>query len=50
MDSESGPPDLEKTRFGIVKTMLEEFPELKRRVKEYLERERGDVPNALPST
>jgi len=28
--------------------MLEEFPELKRRVKEYLEK--GEVPNALSTT
>ena len=48
MDSENRPLDLEETRFRIVKTMLEEFPELKRRVKEYLEK--GEVPNALSTT
>ena len=48
LDSESGSADLAEIRFRIVKIMLEEFPELKRRVKEYLEG--GDVPNALSST
>jgi len=33
----------EETRFRIVKAMLEEFPELKRRVKKYLEKE-GHTP------
>ena len=31
--------DWEEARFQIVKAMLREFPELKRRIKEYLERE-----------
>ena len=39
MDSESVPLDLEETRFRIVKIMLEEFPELRRRVKEQVEEE-----------
>jgi len=28
--------DLEEVRFQVIKAMLEEFPNLKRRVKEYL--------------
>jgi len=31
--------DLEEIRFNIIKAMLEEFPELKKRVKEYLEKD-----------
>jgi len=31
--------NLEETRFQIVKAMLKEFPELRGRVKEYLEKD-----------
>lgn len=32
--------DLEEIRFKIVRSMLEEFPELRKRVKEYLNKEK----------